>query len=310
MASTFQSSQPRTDALELARISGDEDRIVAELRKTKSSEGNRAEQVAGILRQTSSPRVRNAAAIALADMRIPTAAQVLIEILDKPENRKQSGTLLYALEEIKAKVPLRTLVNIILEGSFEARQEAIDLIESRLVKSTETEIHQSVDGLKRATPSDKEQAASISRALKAISSLHRPKACKHSARASRLSYQRDLVSIVSKAKGFRKNIVSLKKGEAVRVKGLGVLVAKPRLAKVKKGASKRVSARRRTVAFKPSISLNEKIEDIQQMKVKSVRGGTSKVPKDLKRVMANNSAVLEELTKKLRDSDSPRPKQG
>src|SRR3954454_7722234 len=94
--------------LEHALHSGDESKLVEGLRKVKnetSSLEERARLVTRILQETDSSRVRNAAAIALTDMRTPGTADVLIHLLTDPRTQQSLGTLLYALEEIGGEVP-------------------------------------------------------------------------------------------------------------------------------------------------------------------------------------------------------------
>lgn len=47
--------------------------------------------------QSTSPRTRNMAAIELMDSGDPNAVTLLIEAIERPENRKARGTLIYAL---------------------------------------------------------------------------------------------------------------------------------------------------------------------------------------------------------------------
>lgn len=273
MASTLQNSDQTPDALELAWMSGDDEKIVAELKRTKSRKGNRAEQVIRILQKTPSPRVRNAAAVALADMRAPKAAQALIEMLDKPEGPRQGGTLLYALEEIKGKAPLRILVNIILSGSYEARQEALGLIESGLVKFNQTELRNAAARLRSVAPPSKEQDDTIKRALEEISDLRsRSKTRKRSTRFLSFS-TKALVSTLSAANQLPKKkmhavldslvdeiATQLHRGNRVRISKFGIFAIMPRIARMKPGA-KRAAVRGRKITFQPSNSLNQRIDE-------------------------------------------------
>src|SRR5437899_2296939 len=87
--------------LEAAFLSGNEDQLVEELRKVPSQKTRRrtgASKVVRILEQTSSPRVRNAAALALADLRMTSAKDKLIEVLRRAETKGHRGTILYALD--------------------------------------------------------------------------------------------------------------------------------------------------------------------------------------------------------------------
>jgi hypothetical protein len=109
----------------------DESRLIAELRNLKSQRSpreSRAEKAKQILEQTNSRRVRNAAALALADLRARNAKDVLIKLLTRADTRGSRGTLLYALQQIGADVPLPILADIIIEEAYEAREEALALL--------------------------------------------------------------------------------------------------------------------------------------------------------------------------------------
>ncbi len=80
-----------------------------------------ARDAEALLRATTSNRVRNAAAIALADMRVPDAASSIIDVLRRPDLAAWAGTLLFALAELDALVRL----DVIERGAFESRAEVI-----------------------------------------------------------------------------------------------------------------------------------------------------------------------------------------
>jgi hypothetical protein len=119
-------------ALEAAERSGDETRLVEELR---NAEPDVAPEVMRILERTSSPRVRNAAALALADMRAEGARDSLIEALRRVETRGYRGTILYALDELGANLPLSVVIDIIVDDPYEAREEALGFLASGRVDS-------------------------------------------------------------------------------------------------------------------------------------------------------------------------------
>jgi hypothetical protein len=114
-------------SLEDAERSGDETRLAEELRNAGPDV---APKVIGILERTRSPRVRNAAALALADMRAAGARDSLIEALRKAETRGHRGTILYALDELGANLPLSLLIDIIVHDPYEAREEALGFLAS------------------------------------------------------------------------------------------------------------------------------------------------------------------------------------
>ena len=120
-----------TDAPRSPSVAGDEDRVVAELRSLKSQKSLRPPRIAkavGLLAQTKSTRVRNAAALALADLRAHGAEAELVQVLARPDTKGARGTLLYALARLGARVPPPILAQIVAEDSYEAREEALSLL--------------------------------------------------------------------------------------------------------------------------------------------------------------------------------------
>jgi HEAT repeat protein len=155
---------------------GDEGRLIAELRSLKSQRsrrGSRAAQAMKILEETNSSRVRNAAALALADLRAHSAKDTLIDLLSQPETRGSRGTLLYALEQLGADVPLPILAEIIVDESYEAREEALALIVSNRIEFSGKEFACSKARLEAARASaDAERLQAIRRALEAMEINH------------------------------------------------------------------------------------------------------------------------------------------
>jgi HEAT repeats len=160
--------------LEAAFLSGNEDRIVEELRKITNSRTRRHRRssiVIKILEQTESPRVRNAAALALADMHTTSAGKKLINILRKPETKGYRGTILYALDELGTQLPISLLADLIMNESYEAQQEALAFIVSGKI-----EYDQDIDDIKRKLSSARkhltgEQACTLSEAIKYLNNI-------------------------------------------------------------------------------------------------------------------------------------------
>ncbi|HJU16747.1 MAG TPA: HEAT repeat domain-containing protein [Stellaceae bacterium] len=118
-------------ALAAAFANGNENRLIEELRKVSSQRSRREARialVARILEQTGSPKVRNAAALALADMRARDATEDLVRLLRRNDTKGYRGTLLYALEQLDAALPASLLVEIITEDAYESREEALSFI--------------------------------------------------------------------------------------------------------------------------------------------------------------------------------------
>ena len=159
-----------------AKSAGDETRLVEELRGLKSQRSPRQARVAKalqVLEQTNSSRVRNAAALALADLRALSAKDALVNLLTRPETTGSRGTLLYALEQLKADVPLPILAEIILDGSYEAREEALGLIAQHRIECSDEEFKRARARLEAArVQADDERSQAIRRALEYLTANH------------------------------------------------------------------------------------------------------------------------------------------
>jgi HEAT repeat protein len=119
-----------------------------------------------ILEQTNSARVRNAAALALADLRAHNAKEALINLLTRPETQGARGTLLYALKQLGANIPLPILADIIADESYEAREEALGLIVQGRIECSTEEFARARAKLEAAHASaDGERSEAIGRAL-------------------------------------------------------------------------------------------------------------------------------------------------
>lgn len=99
------------------------------------------DKIADLLLVSRSPKVRNAAALALADMACPCAEATINAVLAREDVALTAGTLLYALDELKARVTLPSVLNIVRSGSYEARAELMILLDKgRLLPPDELDI--------------------------------------------------------------------------------------------------------------------------------------------------------------------------
>ena len=90
-----------------------------------------------LLRTTQSAAIRNAAALALSDLRAVDAVKDIAGVILKPGVSNSAGTLLYAIEELGGDLPLSVFVHVLVDGSYEARQQALDLLVAGHVAATE-----------------------------------------------------------------------------------------------------------------------------------------------------------------------------
>jgi hypothetical protein len=148
MTSAERTNQTDLDA---AIRSGDQDRIVGALDAIGRTDASPAEcsRVIELTKETRSPLVRNAAAIALVDLNIDGADELLIELIQRKETRGANGTLLYALREMNAYVPLSLLIDLITEDrTYEALEGILDVIANNAERYKEEEKAEAVSRLK------------------------------------------------------------------------------------------------------------------------------------------------------------------
>jgi hypothetical protein len=123
---------------------------------------------------TSSPRIRNAAAIAMADLRIEGARQLLVRLLARDDTKGHRGTLLYALEELGDKIPLPLLVTLLLEGNYETREQALDLLGKEQILFTSEELTAAIAALRALPSCEDEYSADVGKtAVRWLKSLKR-----------------------------------------------------------------------------------------------------------------------------------------
>ena len=164
---SFAYAPPAVSALASALRSDDEERLVQALRRVKSLRSPRRTrelQVLDVLTTASSSRVRNAAALALADMRTKAAEQPLIDLLSRPDTMGARATLLYALQELGSVVPLRILVDFLVTEGYEASAEALNLIEKNATRYSNEARQEAVKKLRaalKAPTSQLRQAAKL-----------------------------------------------------------------------------------------------------------------------------------------------------
>ncbi|APR76807.1 Hypothetical protein A7982_02154 [Minicystis rosea] len=72
--------------------------------------------------------MRNAAALALSDMKEPRAFAALVALLRDERTQGNRGTLLYALGEYDCASILALLVDFVIDGDFEVSRQALSLI--------------------------------------------------------------------------------------------------------------------------------------------------------------------------------------
>lgn len=166
-------SPGQSSDLSAAIASGNDDVVVAMLRGATDRGVPRrptAHAVRMLLMDTASNRVRNAAAVALADLRADGAAEDIVKLLRAPETARVAGTLLFALDELGGTLPLDALLTIVEHGSYEARAEALRFIaEDRLTPDDDATLLAATDSLHAlASASDAETSRAAMDALERL----------------------------------------------------------------------------------------------------------------------------------------------
>ncbi|GAA4604761.1 HEAT repeat protein [Actinoplanes octamycinicus] len=108
----------------LARLTDDDPDRAAEAARALG-----AVRLLDVLTTTEDPAVRVAAALALSDMRVPEARDVIAGLLTQERTRGRRGTLVYALEPYDCGPLLPLLVDLIVEDNYEVAREAARLID-------------------------------------------------------------------------------------------------------------------------------------------------------------------------------------
>jgi hypothetical protein len=164
---------PPKDGLKQSLLTGDEGVILAALKTAKKSARRKyLNEILLILSNTHSARVRNVAAIAVADFRSENIKEALLDLLLRNDTRKSRGTLLYVLDEIGASIPIDILTRIIATSRYEAREEALAFLKSQKIDWNPQQLQRSIRKLERMTLSKNvERSKAAERVLEFASKL-------------------------------------------------------------------------------------------------------------------------------------------
>lgn len=167
MTANSSSIAPRDDAVHRLWLDRDEVSVLGDLKSLDKHSSDLLElriAVAQLLQSTTSNSVRNAAALALVDLGGDDAAQIIIDVLHRPDVAKASGTLIYAVDELGASIPLSVLARLLERGSYEARSQALSFLEEgRVARSSDDEWEDGRRVLAALAVSDDAEAAEAGR---------------------------------------------------------------------------------------------------------------------------------------------------
>lgn len=130
---------PRLSLFAEAESRGDDDGVIEILDRVTTDWAKRIADIQTVLLQTSSVKVRNAAAVAPVDMNAKAACDTIVTVLRRPDIAPEAGTLLYALDELGASLPLDVAICLIENGSYETRAETLLLLQAGRITPFETD---------------------------------------------------------------------------------------------------------------------------------------------------------------------------
>ena len=109
--------------------SADSQKIVSASEELASrGEAAAAPRLLELLQTSSDANVRNAAAIALSDLKDPRAFDIVVNLLNDDRTLKSRASLLYALGAYDCRSILPLLVEFVIGGNFEVSRQALALI--------------------------------------------------------------------------------------------------------------------------------------------------------------------------------------
>lgn len=148
---------PRSSSVADAMRLGDEEALVTVLDglKDRAHPLDDLKDVAEILQSTRSRRVRNTAAMALADSGLAEMSAPIVATLRDERVAGEAGTLLFALGELGGTLPLDVAARLIAKGSYEARAETLTFFELGRVDRSDEETVRTVKVALAALSTDK-----------------------------------------------------------------------------------------------------------------------------------------------------------
>ncbi|HAC26033.1 MAG TPA: hypothetical protein DCE81_14055 [Cytophagales bacterium] len=96
------------------------------------------------LKITRSADVRNSIALVLSDLKAQVAVPALITAIKDPANVGQTGTLMFALQQLDCEKFFMDFIDVLIHGNYENREMALNLIEKYHKKVKRKVVAQSI----------------------------------------------------------------------------------------------------------------------------------------------------------------------
>jgi hypothetical protein len=162
-------------AIETAVYTANPEQILRALERLRPpAKGRRlVSMLLGLVENAEDARVRNAAAVTLADLQVKRAGPAIKALLNDPRTVGKRGTLLYALHELRATIAAADWARLISEDSAETHEECLLMMEDGLVTGDAADWREAARRLRAALKRRSGQsAAAIEEALALLGEHH------------------------------------------------------------------------------------------------------------------------------------------
>lgn len=92
---------------------------------------------------------RNTIAMVLSDLQCDEAVDVLVDLINDPENKNCRGTFIYALQELNSEKVIKDLLHILFDGNLEVKCNMYDLFLKKFSSMSEDEKSECIDIIAR-----------------------------------------------------------------------------------------------------------------------------------------------------------------
>lgn len=92
---------------------------------------------------------RNTIAMVLSDLQCDEAVDVLVDLINDPENKNCRGTFIYALQELNSEKVIKDLLHILFAGNLEVKCNMYNLLLKKFSNMSEDEKSECIDIIAR-----------------------------------------------------------------------------------------------------------------------------------------------------------------
>jgi HEAT repeat protein len=143
--------------------------LIEEIGENKNEEA--FQFLINILRKTDNHALRNAVALTLNDLGNQEAVEPIVEMLKNPKTMGNRGTLLYSLKSFDYSAHIDLLVDFIINGNYEVRHEAKELIQELKSHLTDETLLRTIVRIKKELDEVEDRGDVLSESLDALCNL-------------------------------------------------------------------------------------------------------------------------------------------